>query len=209
MFSNNVKNKNNETIKTCFLTGRKGKDDIFMRFVCVDGRLLLDISGCLPLEGYWCLLDKKFLIDVQNRGVFSKAFGNSITISNDFEQNIKSVLYKNAKETIGIIKKTGSIYFGYEKVSLKILNKKLFKVLVAVDASRKIANKMEILALRKGIKVLKILYKAEIEKLLELYNCVYIGLEKDDKLSKKFISYLYLLKSLRQKNIGPEMERAV
>ncbi len=209
MFSHNVIKNKNEVVKTCFLTGRRAKANSFLRFVCVDGKLFPDISGCLPIKGYWCLVDQKFLLDVRNNEIFYKAFDGKIEISNDFEGHIENVLYKNAKETFGIIKKTGSIYFGYEKVYLKILNNKIHKVLIAIDGSKKITEKMEILALRKGIKVLKILYKSEIEKLLELYNCVYIGFGKDDKLSKKLISCLYLLKSLRKKNMVPEAEQVV
>jgi len=205
----NNNNINIKTNRTCFLTGRVGEADSFLRFVNIDGILLPDISGCLPLKGYWCLIDRKFFLDIRNNKIFCKAFDGKIKITNDFEMRIQSVLYKNARETIGLIKKTGSICFGYEKVYSKMLNNKIYKVIVAIDASKKIREKMEILALKKGIKVLRILYKVEIEKLIELYNCVYMGFEKDDKLSNKLISYLYLLKSLRKDNILLEAEQAL
>ena len=106
-----------EPERKCIVSGDvQGKHGLIRFVVGPDGQMYSDILGKLPGRGIWVSADRELLDEAANKGAFSRAARQKVTVPEGFVQDIEKQLARRTVELISLARKSGDAVAGYEKV---------------------------------------------------------------------------------------------
>lgn len=109
--------KINAAERRCIATGATAPTDALVRFALApDGTVAPDFSMRLPGRGAWVAAEASALEKAIQRNAFSRAFGQSVTVSDNLLGLVEAGLARAALSALGLARRTGEVEAGFEKV---------------------------------------------------------------------------------------------
>lgn len=103
--------------RKCIVTGDAQSKLGLIRFVVgPDGQIVADILGKLPGRGLWVSANRASLDEAVQKGLFSKAARQKVTVPEGLIQDIEAQLARRTVDLISLARKGGTAVAGYEKV---------------------------------------------------------------------------------------------
>jgi len=103
--------------RKCIVTGDAQSKLGLIRFVVgPDGQIVADILGKLPGRGLWVSANRASLGEAVQKGLFSKAARQKVTVPEGLIQDIEAQLARRTVDLISLARKGGTAVAGYEKV---------------------------------------------------------------------------------------------
>ena len=103
--------------RRCIATGEVRPREDLLRFVVdADGRLIPDITGRLPGRGIWLSPDRDSVKRARARKLFERAARRALQIDERVEDRIETLLAVRCVELIGLARRAGQAFAGFEKV---------------------------------------------------------------------------------------------
>ena len=94
---------------------RDPKDMI--RFVLgPENKVFPDITGKLPGRGVWVSATREDLMTALKKGGFKRGFKGNITVAEDLAQQVEAGLKRQTLSLIGMAKKSGKLFIGFDQV---------------------------------------------------------------------------------------------
>lgn len=103
--------------RKCIVSGDAQSKLGLIRFVVgPDGQIVADILGKLPGRGLWVSANRASLGEAVQKGLFSKAARQKVTVPEGLIQDIEAQLARRTVDLISLARKGGTAVAGYEKV---------------------------------------------------------------------------------------------
>lgn len=103
--------------RKCIVSGDAQSKLGLIRFVVgPDGQIVADILGKLPGRGLWVSANRASLDEAVQKGLFSKAARQKVTVPEGLIQDIEAQLARRTVDLISLARKGGTAVAGYEKV---------------------------------------------------------------------------------------------
>ena len=103
--------------RKCIVTGDAQSKLGLIRFVVgPDGQIVADLLGKLPGRGLWVSANRASLDEAVQKGLFSKAARQKVTVPEGLIQDIEAQLARRTVDLISLARKGGTAVAGYEKV---------------------------------------------------------------------------------------------
>ena len=122
--------------RRCVATGESGPADRLIRFVVSpSAEIVPDLAGKLPGRGAWLTADRALVRQAVKRNAFSRAFRMAVSVPEDLDQQIESLLARRLIDTVGLARKAGQAIAGSEKVRARIKSGDAAILLQATDGA--------------------------------------------------------------------------
>lgn len=137
--------------RRCIATGESGATDRLIRFVVSpSGEAVPDVAGKLPGRGAWLTADRALVLQAVKRNAFSRAFRMAVSVPDDLDVQLESLLTRRLIDTISLARKAGQAVSGSEKVRSAINSGDAAILLQATDGARDGVSKLSALARSAG-----------------------------------------------------------
>lgn len=141
----------NGPVRRCIVSGNSGTTDPMIRFVLSPaGEIVPDIAGKLPGRGAWLTADAASVRTALKKKAFSRAFRQSVTVSDTLETQLAEMLTQRLINTISMARKAGQAVAGAEKVRARIASGQAAILLQATDGAADGISKVAALAKAAG-----------------------------------------------------------
>lgn len=125
-----------EVERRCIVRQDRFRRDEMVRFVLSpEGEVTPDVACRLPGRGAWVFADRAAIELAQARGVFSRAFRQSVRAPGDLSSAVAELLLKRTLDLLGMAKKAGELVIGFEQVREAIRSERLACLIEASDGS--------------------------------------------------------------------------
>lgn len=124
------------SLRRCVVTRERGTPDSMLRFVVGPDRVIVpDLSARLPGRGIWLSARRDVLDNAQNRGVFSRAARQQVTVPSDLPEQIAAGLIRRISDVLGLARRAGQSVCGFMKVREWIVAHQAGIIVQASDGS--------------------------------------------------------------------------
>lgn len=161
----------------CVLTGKAMLPSALLCFVLdPSGRVVFDMKQDLPVSRrIWLSPARSLLEQAVKDGVFS-ALGDAVQCPDDLPQGVERQYRQRLLETLHLLRRSGALVGGFEKVKALLQSGRAFVLVQARDASEDGRRKLRKLAEHDGIPVVDMLTQAEIASVTGQENQVHLVL---------------------------------
>lgn len=111
-----------------------GKGDLLRFVIDPEDNLVFDLKGDLPGRGYWVKADRAALEAAVAKGRFAKAARSAIRVPADLADRVVAQLRRQALDLIGLAKRSGQAFAGFEAVERRLAAGKIGLLIEAADA---------------------------------------------------------------------------
>ena len=171
-----LSHKTKETVRRCLVTRETLPKNRLIRFCVSPERIVIpDLAGKLPGRGLWVTADKDLVAAACAKGLFTKAAHTKVTYPENMDELIKELFVKRLQSLLGLIKKSGLVVSGFEKVAEILKKKQAVCLLEATDGSSDGREKLD--RLRSGIPCIQILTADQMAEALGTGVCVHAALK--------------------------------
>jgi len=185
-----------EQTRTCVVTKETKDTSDLIRFVASpDGILIPDVRRKLPGRGVWLKSERQLLLEQKTTDIL-KARASSqfkkklelLSTGEDLAGLIEGQLKQQALNRLGLMRSSGQVVTGFEKVASAMRGVKIRAWVVASDAKDDGISKLEGLGKGIGLKipVVDVFGRDELSKALGGENIVHVAL-LDQKQSERFL----------------------
>lgn len=185
-----------EQMRTCVVTKETKDPSDLIRFVASpDGVLVPDVWRKLPGRGIWLKADKELLLDPKTTDILRSRASSQLktkiellSVGNELVELIEGQLRQQALNRLGLMRSSGQVVTGFEKVASSIRAGKIKALVEAADAKEDGVSKLEGLSrgLDTKIQVVDVFGRDELSKALGGENTVHVAL-LDRKQSDRFL----------------------
>jgi len=138
---------NDPRTRKCIATGVTASPDGFIRFVLApDGVVAPDFSGKLPGRGAWVAASRAALKLAVKKGAFARSFKGAADTPDDFTAKIEAGLEKKALSALGMARKVGDVFLGFDQVHAALTGNKVAALIAASDGAADGKRKLRALA---------------------------------------------------------------
>ncbi|MBN8530672.1 MAG: DUF448 domain-containing protein, partial [Alphaproteobacteria bacterium] len=103
--------------RRCIVTGDSFLKDDMLRFVLGPGqRIYPDLAGKLPGKGIWVKAEKSLVEQAVKKNLFTRAARIKTVIESGFSEQIGTLMRQQLLQMIGMLRKSGQLVSGFEKV---------------------------------------------------------------------------------------------
>lgn len=156
--------------RSCIACKREGDKTSFLRFVTApDGTVTPDLGGKLPGRGAYLCQSKRCVLDAVAKRQFSRAFkGTAATVDGpELIVVLQQIMEQRISGYLALANKAGATVSGGEAIERSLKGVKLPRLLVlATDVSSAIAGKLEGIAVRAAVPVVRVLSKGLLGQLM-------------------------------------------
>lgn len=129
--------------RKCIVSGDAQSKLGLIRFVVgPDGQIVADILGKLPGRGLWVSANRASLDEAVQKGLFSKAARQKVTVPEGLIQDIEAQLARRTVDLISLARKGGTAVAGYEKVKDWLLKDYADVLIQSSDGSERGKSKL-------------------------------------------------------------------
>jgi predicted RNA-binding protein YlxR (DUF448 family) len=122
--------------RRCIVRQDRFPRDEMIRFVLSpEGEVTPDIACRLPGRGAWVCANSSAIDLAQARGIFSRAFRQSVRTSPGLTATVSELLSRRALDYLGMTKKAGDLVIGFEQVRETIRSERPACLIEASDGS--------------------------------------------------------------------------
>ncbi|MGI9400099.1 MAG: RNA-binding protein [Rhizobiaceae bacterium] len=168
------------TERTCIVSRQAHDIAELIRFVVdPDGNVMADINRKLPGRGVWVGANAKHVGNAAAKNLFSRSFGQKVTVPVDLETEVDCQLEKAALGSLAIARKAGLVVTGFDKVDRTIRTAKADLVLHAREAAddgvRKLAQAVKMMNMQADHKpaVKQIFHSSQMDLALGGHNVIH------------------------------------
>lgn len=173
-----------ETMRHCALTGEPVPQSVALSFVAApDGTVVFDIKQNLPAERRMWLQPRRSIV---RRAVEEGAFASLGHAPDDLPERIATLLERRLVETLHLLRRSGALIGGFEKVKSTIVAERAVAVAQAHDAAEDGRQKLAKLAHHHHIPVIQCLSRAQLAEVTGQENQTHLAL-CEGGLSRRFI----------------------
>lgn len=124
------------TQRRCIATGELRPREEMLRFVVdPEGRLTPDVAGRLPGRGIWLSPDRDSFKRACTRKLFERAARRVLSIDDGLDDRIETLLASRCVDLIGLARRAGQAFAGFEKVRAALLQGRGVLLLAARDGA--------------------------------------------------------------------------
>ena len=170
-----MKNKEDTPERRCIVSGNVlSKDHLIRCVVSPDGVVVPDVDAKLPGRGLWLRADRETVNLACRKNAFSRAAKRKVDPMEGLTDRIEELLVKRCVSMIGMLRRSGSVIFGFEKTRSWLKDGKCAVVLAARDGAED--GRAKIRALAKGLVLVEVLDSHELGQALGRDHVVHMGL---------------------------------
>jgi uncharacterized protein len=157
-----------------------------LRFVVgPDGELVPDVASNLPGRGLWLTPRRDILERAITKKLFSRAARAPVTTSPGLADRIEALLAKRCCETIGLARRSGLAFAGFERVGEAVRAGKIGLLLAALDGAEGGRNKIR--AFGRNLPFAAVLTGAEMGGVFGRDHVVHVALGSG-RLSRRLLA---------------------
>ena len=187
--------------RRCIVTGNIHDRSSLLRFVVgPGGELVADIASRLPGRGLWLTPRRDVLESAITRGVFARAAHRAITAPAGFADRVEALLVQRCLDAIGLGRRAGVTYAGFEKTCEAMRTGKATLLLLAIDGAED--GRRKICALGRGLPVAIVLTAAEMGTIFGRDHVVNIAIG-DGRLSGRLMTVAQKIAGFRRGTVIP------
>ena len=187
--------------RRCIVTGNIHDRSSLLRFVVgPGGELVADIASRLPGRGLWLTPRRDILESAVTRGVFARAARCAITAPTGFADRVEALLVQRCLDVIGLGRRAGVAYAGFEKTSEAMRTGKAALLLLAIDGAED--GRRKICAMGRGLPVAIVLTAAEMGTIFGRDHVVNIAIG-DGRLSGRLMTVAQKIAGFRRGTVIP------
>ena len=160
-----------------------------------DGELVADIASRLPGRGLWLTPLRDILESAITRGVFARVAHRPITAPAGFADRVEALLVQRCLDAIGLGRRAGVTYSGFEKTCEAMRTGKATLLLLAIDGAED--GRRKICALGRGLPVAIVLTAAEMGAIFGRDHVVNIAIG-DGRLSGRLMTVAQKIAGFRR-----------
>lgn len=173
--------------RQCALSGEQAAPDSLLRFVLApDNRILFDLRQDLPGQELWLLPKRSFVQRAIEQNLFSRLSEETICLNN-LPDIVRKQLYKQALGALNLLRRSGYLIGGFEKVKQLLANGQAAVLVQASDASEAGRAKLSKLALHCHVPIIDCYLQKDLARVTGQENQVHIVLLKGG-LTDKFLN---------------------
>ncbi len=141
-----VMDKSSDTLRQCVVTREKLDVNELVRFVLdPNGLVVPDIKRKLPGRGVWVTAKAEKIDLAVKKGLFKKAFRQSVEVADELVEQIDQLLCRAALQRLALANKAGQLILGFAKVDAALSKKNILALIHAssasLDSRGKLSNK--------------------------------------------------------------------
>jgi uncharacterized protein len=145
-----------------------------IRFVVgPDGQLVPDLAERLPGRGVWLTADRDVISKAVAGHAFARAFRRDVRVPPELLQQLESLLRTRCVETLGLARRGGALFSGFDRVADGLRQGKIGLVVAASDAAEGQSRKLG--ALGAGRLVIAALRREELGRAIGRDDATYVG----------------------------------
>jgi uncharacterized protein len=174
-----------QKMRKCALSGEIAASSALLRFVASpEDKVVFDLQQNLPGEDIWLLPRYSIVLQAMEQGLFN-SLKQRIFCSPDLSEQVERQLRCRALGQLNLLRRSGKLISGFEKVKQVIVQRKAELLLQAEDASEDGRAKLAKLAAHHGIQVIVCYLRQELAQVTGQDNQVHIAL-LESGLTDKF-----------------------
>lgn len=154
----NPKTAANDNWRRCALTGEASPPSALLCFVLdPSGRVVFDFKQNLPVpHRLWLAARRKVVEQACEQQLFAQ-LGEGAECPRNLSENVRQQMIKHLQETLNLLRRSGALVSGYEKVKQAVMQRKAAILVQAGDASADGREKLAKLAMHHHIPVVTLL----------------------------------------------------
>jgi predicted RNA-binding protein YlxR (DUF448 family) len=157
-----------------------------LRFVVgPDGQLVPDLAGHLPGRGLWLTPRRDVVEKAVAKRLFPRAARMPLVVPAGLADHIEALLVQRCCEAIGLARRSGLAFAGFEKVGEAVRGGKVGLLLCALDGAEGGRNKMRVLG--RSLPFAAILTAAEMGRVFGRDHVVHVGVARG-RLSSRLLA---------------------
>ncbi|MGH1350713.1 MAG: RNA-binding protein [Methyloligellaceae bacterium] len=135
--------KSSDTLRQCVVTREKLDVNELVRFVLdPNGLVVPDLKRKLPGRGVWVTAKADKIEIALKKGVFKKAFRQSVEVADDLVEQIDRLMRTAALQRLALTNKAGQLILGFAKVDAALSKKSILALIHASSASSDSRSKL-------------------------------------------------------------------
>lgn len=148
----------NDNWQRCALTGEAALPSTLLCFVLdPTGRVVFDFKQNLPVSRRLWLAPRRQVIEQARRQKLFSLLGEEANCPQDLSEQVCQRMLKHLQETLSLLRRSGALICGYEKVKQTIMQRKAAALVQAGDASADGREKLAKLASHHHIPVITLM----------------------------------------------------
>ena len=172
--------------RRCIATGEIHDRSSLLRFVVgPNGELVADVASRLPGRGLWLTPRRDLLESAIARRLFARSARRAIITPAGFADRVEALLVQRCMDAIGLGRRAGVAFAGFEKTCEVLRTGKATLLLLALDGAE--GGRRKIRALRRGLPVAIVLTAAEMGTIFGRDHVVNIAIG-DGRLASRLIA---------------------
>ena len=167
--------------RTCIVTRRTAPPDELIRFVVApDGAVVADLRRRLPGRGVWVTATAETVRLAAERKLFSRAFGEPVTVAPDLADDVGKQLLSAAVSALSLARKAGEVVAGFAKVEAALAGEPVAALIHSAEAAQDGCLKLETAMRRRfgtpGLPVIRCFTGAQLDLAFGPSNVVHAAL---------------------------------
>ncbi len=164
--------------RKCILEGIVKPTSELLRFVVLENALLPDFNKKLGGKGIYITSNKFSLHKALEKKLFDKVSRHCLRPMDDFINIVENLLLNDALNSINLVRKSGNLLTGLEKVREAAKKNKISFIIQAADVGND--SKEKVSSFAKNIEILNLFNVEQLDKTLNKVNTVNIAFLKSD-----------------------------
>lgn len=142
-----MKNKGETPERRCIVSGEvRPKEELIRCVVSPDGIVVPDVDGKLPGRGLWLSAARDVVNTACAKNAFSRAARQKVSPMEGLTDRIEALLVQRCLSLIGMMRRNGTVIYGFEKTRNWLKEGKVAVVLAARDGADDGRSKIKALA---------------------------------------------------------------
>ena len=192
--------------RRCIATGEIYDRSSLLRFVVgPNGELVADTASRLPGRGLWITPRRDILERAIARRLFARSAHRAIITPAGFADRVEALLVQRCVDAIGLGRRAGIAFAGFEKVCEALRTGKADLVLLALDGAE--GGRRKIRALARGVPVAIVLTAAEMGMIFGRDHVINIAIG-DKRLSGRLLTLAQKIAGFRLGAVIDQVEPA-
>ncbi|GEO82842.1 RNA-binding protein [Pararhodospirillum oryzae] len=163
--------------RRCILTRAVRPREVMVRFVVApDGVVIPDLDATLPGRGFWLSPGRDVVETATAKGSFARAARRAVSVPPDLAARVDHLLEERCVGLIGLARKAGQAVCGFEKVKALVASQRAAVVLDAWDGADDGRQKLESIAVTRGVPVFRALDRATLGRAFARSDAVHVAL---------------------------------
>ena len=172
--------------RRCIATGETHDRSSLLRFVVgPNGELVADMASRLPGRGLWLTPRRDILESAIARRLFARSAHRAIITPAGLADRVEALLVQRCMDAIGLGRRAGIAFAGFEKVCEALRTGKATLLLLALDGAE--GGRRKVRALGRGLPIAIVLTAAEMGAIFGRDHVVNIAIG-DGRLSSRLMT---------------------